>query len=184
MISHFWITTSIFMLVFGTSALAFVLLIAQYTAFNVLPFPIQEAKAIKHKTPSSPPNQALSSNDGNATMRSSSSPPQSNTASLGCINYNPSTRTVIVSCSSPARLTDIDDKLHDNSILAKQSTNGVWFLNANLVITKGATFHIDSTDTKWLKVSSKMARSGIARTTFPAYMIDVHGSLKIDSVKI
>ena len=172
------------MIVFVSSALAFSLLVAQYTGFNVLPFPIQEAKAIKLKTPPSPPNQDLSLNDGNTSMRTSSSPPQSNTASLGCINYNPSTRTVIVSCSSPARLTDIDNKLHDSSILAKQSANGVWFLNANLVITKGATFHIDSTDTKWLKVSSKVASASIARTTFPAYIIDVHGSLKIDSVKI
>jgi mannuronan 5-epimerase len=183
MITYFWKTNSIFMSVF-VSSLAFASLVAQYTAFNVLPFPIQEAKAINLKTPSSPPNQSLSSDDGNRTMRSSSSPPQSNTASLGCISYNPSTRTVIVSCSSPARLTDIDNKLHDSSILVRQSTNGVWFLNANLVITKGATLHINSTDTKWLKISSKVTRAGIARTTFPAYIIDVHGSLKIDSVKI
>ena len=125
------------MIVFVSSALAFAILAAQYTGFNVLPFPILEAKAIKLKTPPSPPNQDLSLNDGNTSMRTSASPPQSNTASLGCINYNPSTRTVIVSCSSPARLTDIDNKLHDSSILTKQSANGVWFLNANLVITKG-----------------------------------------------
>ena len=110
---------------------------------------------------------------------------QSNTAPPGgCINYNPSKRTITVSCSSSARLTDIDNKLHDASLLAKQSTNGVWFLNANLVIAKGATLHIDSTDTKWLKISSKVTRgAGIAKIA-PAYIIDVHGSLKIDSVKI
>jgi poly(beta-D-mannuronate) C5 epimerase len=48
---------------------------------------------------------------------------------------------------------------------------------------KGATFHIDSTDTKWLKISS----GGTPRITAVAavpYHIDVHGSLKIDSVKI
>jgi hypothetical protein len=78
------------MIVFVSSALAFAVLVAQYTGFNVLPFPIQEAKAIKLKTPPSPPNQDLSLNDGNTSMRTSSSPPQSNTASLGCINYNPS----------------------------------------------------------------------------------------------
>ncbi|MGB7952782.1 MAG: hypothetical protein WCF23_02280, partial [Candidatus Nitrosopolaris sp.] len=91
--------------------------------------------------------------------------PQSNTSSLGsCINYNPSTRTISVSCTSPARLTDIDNKLHDSSILAKQSLNGVWFLNANLIIAKGGTFHIDSTDTKWLKISSKVTRgAGVAK---------------------
>jgi parallel beta-helix repeat protein len=81
-------------------------------------------------------------------------------------------------------LTDIDNKLHDSSILAKQSPNGEWLLNANLVIAKGATFHIDSTDTKWLKISSKVAGAGIGKSTFPAYFINVHGSLKIDSVKI
>jgi poly(beta-D-mannuronate) C5 epimerase len=111
--------------------------------------------------------------------------PQSNTSSLGsCINYNPSTRTITVSCGSSARLTDIDNKLHDGSILVKQSTNGVWFLNANLVIAKGATFHIDSTDTKWLKISSKVTRGAGVVKIAPAYIIDVHGSLKIDSVKI
>jgi poly(beta-D-mannuronate) C5 epimerase len=110
--------------------------------------------------------------------------PQSNTSSLGnCINYNPSTRTIIVSCSSPTRLTDIDNKVHDTSILDKQSPGGVWFLNANLIIAKGATFHIDSTDTKWLKISSEVTRTGVAKIA-PAYIIDVHGSLKIDSVKI
>jgi mannuronan 5-epimerase len=180
-LAHFWVTVTIFVLL--TFALALASLISQYPGFNMLPSPIQKANAIKHKSSLSPAHTPPSSNESN-TIPSSSSP-QSNTASpAGCINYNPSTRTITVSCSSPARLTDIDNKLHDSSILARQSTNGVWFLNANLVITKGATFHIDSTDTKWLKVSSKVARAGIARTTFPAYIVDVHGSLKIDSVKI
>ena len=79
-------------------------------------------------------------------------------------------------------MTDIDNKVHDSSILAKQSpAAGVWFLSANLVIAKGATFHIDSTDTKWLKISSKVTSgTGVAKLA-PAYWIDVHGSLKIDS---
>jgi len=147
----------------------------------VFPFSIQEAKAIQHKTSS--PSHALSSNESNTTP--SSSPPQLNTSSpSGCINYNPSTKTIIVSCSNPARLTDIDNKLHDGSIIAKQSTNGIWLLNANLVIAKGATFHIDSTDTKWLKISSRVTSGdGIAKIA-PAYIIDVHGGLKIDSVRI
>jgi mannuronan 5-epimerase len=150
--------------------------------------PIQEVGIIKHKT--SPPSLALSSNESNTIPSSSSSPPpQSNTASpSGCINYNPSTRTIIVSCSSPARLTDIDNRLHDGSILAKQSSpqggsSNIWFLNANLIIAKGATLHIDSTDTKWLKISSKVTHAGIAKIA-PVYIVDVHGSLKIDSVKI
>jgi len=157
-------------------ALSLAIMIFQYTTFDVLPFPIKEAKAIKHKASSSasPP----SSSEGNTIPASS----QSSTASPGgCINYNPSKRTITVSCNSPARLTDIDSKLHDASLLAKQSANGVWFLNANLAIAKGATLHIDSTDTKWLKISSKVTRgAGVAKIA-PAYIIDVHGSLKIDS---
>ena len=83
------------------------------------------------------------------------SSPQSNTAPPnGCVNYYQPKRIITVNCSS-ARLTDIDNTLHDASILAKQSPAGVWFPNANLVIAKGATFHIDSTDTKWLKISQR-----------------------------
>jgi hypothetical protein len=147
-----------FAFVFITSVLVLTaFMISQYMAFNVLPMSVQEAKAAKHKPSSAPHSQAPSSNDGNTSPSSLSSQP--NTASPGgCINYNPSTRTITVSCSS-ARLTDIDNKLHDASILAKQSPAGVWFLNANLVIAKGASFSIDSTDTKWLKISSKVTRS-------------------------
>ena len=168
----FQITISLFVFALVTCASAFTaLLISQYIAFNVLPLSIQEANAIKHKTSiasQAPP----SSNEGNTIP---SSPP-------GCISYNTSTRTISVSCSS-SRLTDIDNKLHDISVLSKQSPSGVWLLSANLVIAKGATFHIDSTDTKWLKINSKVDRSGGPKIG-PAYIIDVFGSLKIDSVKI
>ena len=41
----------------------------------------------------------------------------------GCINYNPSTRTITVNCSS-AWLADIDNTLHDSSLLAKQFPTG------------------------------------------------------------
>ncbi len=131
--------------------------------FNDPLFPIQAAKAIKHKTPS--------------TLT------QSNTGSVGgCINYNSSTRTITVSCTSPARLTDIDNNLRDTTVLTKQSPDGVWFLSAYLVIAKGASFSIDSSDTKWLKISSEIEATGTA-SPLP-YNIDVHGSLKIDSVKV
>jgi mannuronan 5-epimerase len=162
-------------------------MVSKYIAFNVLPSFIQEAEAIKHKTP---PDEAklFAKEDGDTTgLGSTSSSSSSNAASatsstLSCISYNPSTRTITVSCSS-ARLSDVFNELHDNSILAKQSPTGTWFLSAKLVISKGATFHIDSTDTKWLKINSKVDRSGGPKIG-PAYIIDVFGSLKIDSVKI
>jgi poly(beta-D-mannuronate) C5 epimerase len=158
---------------------------SQYIAFNIFQFPVQELKAIRHK--SSHHLQIASSNEGNSVSSFS----QSNIVSPGsCLNYNPFTRTITLICGS-ARLTDVDNKIHDTDILAKQSPAGVWFLSANIVIAKGATFSIDSTDTKWLKISSQKAvpithRRAIATTPTTAipYNIDVHGSLKIDSVKI
>jgi mannuronan 5-epimerase len=173
---HFWITTKIFIVVTLT------VVISQYIILSMLPFSLHEAKAVKDKTPPSSSLHAPSSKEGN-TISPSSPAQSSNGSSSGCINYDRSTRTITVSCSS-ARLTDIDNKLHDSSILTKQSPAGTWFLNANLVIAKGATFHIDSTDTKWLKISSKVTRSAGATKLGPAYWIDVHGSLKIDSVKV
>ena len=163
--------------VFVTSVLALIaLLIFQHVAFNVLPLAIQETKASQHKTSSL--NDPIS-NERNTILSSSSQPDTEST--VGCINYNPSTRTITVSCNL-ARLTDIDNKLHDNSVLGKQSPSGTWFLSANLLITRGAVFHIDPTDTNWLKINSKVISGSLVKTS--AYYIDIHGSMRIDSVKI
>jgi len=99
----------------------------------------------------------------------------------GCITYNSIAHTITVSCRDTTRLSNIADNLGDSTVLQKQTPNGVWLLNANLVIAKGASFSIDSTDTKWLKISSQVANP--STSTHP-YSIDVHGTLAIDSVKI
>ncbi len=125
-----------------------------------------------------------------STLSPSSPIKESNTGSSSpsCITYTPSTRTITVSCTSSS-MTEVYNNLQDNSILSKQSSpqgggSNIWFLNANLIIAKGATFHIDSTNTKWLKISSKVTRGAGSAKIAPAYIIDVHGSLKIDSAKI
>ena len=150
---HIWAAVAIFP--FVTISIIFTPILFRHNDLNVPSFFVQVVEAVK--------------------------PSQSNTGptSAGdCINYTPSTRTITVSCSS-ARLTDIDNTLHDSNILSKQSpADGVWYLNANLVIAKGATFHIDSTDTKWLKISSKVRRSSSdgsssSSSIRPAYWIDV-----------
>lgn len=93
----------------------------------------------------------------------------------GCINYDSSQRTVIISCSS-ANLSDIYNQLNNPNILSKESsTSNIWLLNAGLTIQKGSIFYINSTDTNWLKIVS----DGINPNG-----IDVFGSLKVDSVKI
>src|SRR5215469_7415991 len=149
-------------------------LMSKYIALNILPSHIDAVKALRHKS-----SHYFSSHMSLSASQRNIGPsfPQPNIAyHTNCINYNPSTRTITVSCSS-ARLTDIDHQIHDTNILAKQSPAGTWLLNANIVIAKEATFHINSTDTKWLKIVSGQA------APLP-YNIDVHGSLKIDSVKI
>jgi len=149
----------------------------------MLPFSIHQAKAVKDKTPPSSSPPGLTSKKGNTISPTSPTTQSSNGSPSVCINYDPYTRTITVSCGSE-RLTDIDNKLHDSSILTKQSpVDAVWFLGANLIIAKGATFHIDSSDTKWLKIGSSTTTSG-ASSYLPANSIDVHGSLKIDSIKI
>jgi hypothetical protein len=166
---------------FVTVAITFAPFLFRHNDFNVSSFFINLADAVKHKTPSSASSHAPSLNEGKTIP--SSHVPQSNTGlstAGGCINYTPFARTITVSYNS-ARLTDIDNKLHDSSVLAKQSP-GVWLLSANLFIAKGAVFHVDLADTKWLKINSKVI--GTLAKTSPAYYIDIHGSMVIDSVKI
>ena len=92
-----------------------------------------------------------------------------------CITYDSSTNVITVTCGS-ASLTDIDNQLNDDSILGKQQeSNGVWLLNAGIVVANQATLYINSTDTAWLKINAD-GDTGNG--------IDVHGRLKIDSVKI
>jgi mannuronan 5-epimerase len=175
--THHRITTLVIVLV--TIGLAITLPISQNISFNVIPFSIYEAKAIKHKTSPTVSHAATSTNETNRILYSSQSTSDSPS---GCINYNPSKRTITVSCSSPARLTDIANNLRDTTVLTQQSPDGTWFLSANLVIAKGGSFSIDSKDTKWLKISSQKATTGTA-SALP-YNIDVHGNLKIDSVRV
>jgi poly(beta-D-mannuronate) C5 epimerase len=101
--------------------------------------------------------------------------------SSSCINYDPSARLITVTCTS-ARLTDVYNSLNDPNILgierqreSSSSSGNLWLLNANLKISQGATFYINSTDTAWLKIISDGTST---------YKVDVRGSLKVDSVKI
>ena len=58
----------------------------------------------------------------------------------------------------------------------KRENDGTWLLNSNLKIWHDAMFHVNSTDTKWLKINST--------TPQDPYHIDVVGNMKINSVKI
>ena len=105
--------------------------------------------------------------DNNNDDYLSSSPNES------CISYDPSDRIIMIRCRS-ASLTDVYNQLNDDSILDKQA-DGVWLLNAGIVVDNDAALIIDSKDTSWLKIVA----DGKTENS-----IQVSGSLRIDSVKI
>jgi poly(beta-D-mannuronate) C5 epimerase len=103
-----------------------------------------------------------------------------------CITYDKTEKTIIISCGQ-IRLSDIYSTLRNPSVIDKQphkvreeqsdqQKQGIWLLNANLTINKGATLVVDPTDTKWLKIISD------GKTL--SYGIHVYGSLKLDSVRV
>ena len=125
--NDFWVVFAFVILSLSLSAA----LISQYIPFNVLPLSIQEAEAIKHKTPVAKPfTKEDADNTGSGSTSTSTASSSSSTAASptspasSCISYNPSARTITVSCTS-ARLSDVFKELHDNSILAKQSSPGI-----------------------------------------------------------
>jgi hypothetical protein len=95
-------------------------------------------------------------------------------AAAACISYSSTTKTITVSCTTPTRLTDVNNAVHNSNILKKESP-GVWLLSVKVVVAKNGNFAIDSTDTSWLKIAS---------SSTAAYGLINYGSLKIDSVKI
>jgi poly(beta-D-mannuronate) C5 epimerase len=94
--------------------------------------------------------------------------------STSCITYDTDVNVIAITCKQ-ANLTDIDNEIRNPNILHKESIDGVWLLNAGMVIEQGTILYINSTDTSWLK---------IAADGETAYPILVSGSIKIDSVKV
>lgn len=64
----------------------------------------------------------------------------------GCIAYDRTQRTITIGCGN-LHLSDIRNKLQDRNVIDRQ-TNGVWLLNAGIVIERSSTLTIDSKDTK------------------------------------
>ena len=90
-------------------------------------------------------------------------------------------------------LTDIDNEIRNPEILHKESTDGVWLLNAGIVIEQGASLYINSTDTSWLKIvaprftettNTEEDENGEENHISKANGIEVLGSLGVDSIKM
>ncbi len=105
--------------------------------------------------------------------------------SASCISYDASDMIISISCKG-ANLRDIHNQLNDPNILRMESEDGVWRLNAGIVVEEGATFYINSSALSWLKILSKKSEQGKQEGDEKAKtnIIEVHGSLKIDSIRL
>jgi parallel beta-helix repeat protein len=90
-----------------------------------------------------------------------------------CVNYDNRTMTINI-CGGKMDMTELDSIINNSKILNQTSPKN-WFLNANILIAKGATLFVNSTDTDWLKINSTAGR---------AYSIATKGNLLIDNTKI
>ena len=113
-------------------------------------------------------------------------------SSSGCITYDSDTNVIAITCKD-VNLTDIDNEIRNPEILHKESTDGVWLLNAGIVIEQGASLYINSTDTSWLKIvaprftettNTEEDENGEENHISKANGIEVLGSLGIDSIKM
>lgn len=122
----------------------------------------------------------------------------SSSESSPCIRYDGVNRVISITCKT-STLTDIYNQINDTSILDKETTDGVWVLNAGIIIEPNAKLVIDEGDTRWLKIlaggtGSENAGDGGnsdddttddgGEEAGSVHAIRVHGSLNIDSVKI
>lgn len=97
-----------------------------------------------------------------------------NAAVEECISYDLADKLITLTCGS-WNPSQIYSSLNNTSAMKKEN-DGTWLLNSNLKIWHDATFHVNSTDTKWLKINST--------TPEDPYHIDVVGNMMINSVKI
>jgi mannuronan 5-epimerase len=107
-----------------------------------------------------------------STENASTQPIQQDTSS--CVTYDSSENIIYINCKS-TNLTGVFNELRNPELLGKESTDGIWLLNAGITIEKDSKLYINSTDVRWLKMIGDGAN---------AHAIRVHGSLMVDSVKI
>jgi mannuronan 5-epimerase len=134
----------------------------------------------------------------NTSVFASNSNPTSSESSP-CISYDSREQIISVTCKT-STLTDIYIEINDTDILNKETADGVWSLNAGIVIEHDAELVIDEEDTKWLKVLSPHTGSDTdsgggsdenangeeeeEEENGTVHAIRVHGGLNIDSIKI
>ncbi len=109
----------------------------------------------------------------NLSVREIRAPPNSPLNPAECANFDLQNNTINVTCDTT--LSGIDASIKNESILARHS-NGIWILKSGMRIWQGAKLTINSTDTKWLKITDNQGPD-------PNF-IDIGGKARIDGVKI
>ncbi len=105
-----------------------------------------------------------------------------------CISYesdeDSGKNVITISCLHPSNLTDIYNSIQNQDVLKREgnSNNNTWILDSTIVVEKGSTFMINSSDVKWLKILAGDKNGDGDRDNVNS--ITVFGNLIIDSVKI
>ncbi len=105
-----------------------------------------------------------------------------------CISYesdeDSGKNVITISCLHPTNLTDIYNSIQNQDVLKREgnSNNNTWILDSTIVVEKGSTFMINSSDAKWLKILAGDKNGDGDRDNVNS--ITVFGNLIIDSVKI
>jgi mannuronan 5-epimerase len=90
-----------------------------------------------------------------------------------CISYDQKNNAIDISCDTD--ISQADRNLRNKALLLEES-DGVWILNASMIIDKDATLTISSDDTKWLKITNYGDNNPNS--------INVSGKAKINGVRI
>jgi mannuronan 5-epimerase len=96
-----------------------------------------------------------------------------------CVHYDKQRRIIAVTCDST--LSEANMAIANDSILRKETTEGVWLLSSSIIISKGATLTIDPDDANWLRINSEV-KPNLNELT--PYHIQVFGALDLHGVKI
>jgi len=103
--------------------------------------------------------------------------------SAACIFYDPIVKVITIKCKT-ASLRDIANEVNDPKILKIENPDRVWQLNAGIRVEKGSTLYMNSSDLYWLKILSKSGNGYERKKEASTNVIEAHGTLKIDSIKL
>ncbi len=105
-----------------------------------------------------------------------------------CANYDQQKNVIRVTCNLTS--SELPDTIADDNVLRKETSEGIWFLNSSVVVSKDAVLTINNKDVKWIKInsegrSSTQAPGPAQEASRPVpYFIQIFGRLDLQGVKI